>query len=63
MVWIKNQPIVVGSMEVPRELFDGSSMRVTGVLTEVGYLVSHIGDSSLLALLGEGDLSDTVAVV
>ena len=44
-------------------MFDGGAVRATGVLAEVGDLVSCIGDVALHDLLEKVDIFDNVAVV
>ena len=59
----KDKPVVAGSTKVSRKFSNSGAMRVSGVHSESGDLVSHIGDVASLTLLEEVDLSNNRGVV
>ena len=60
---VQNQPVLTGSAEVSRKVFDGGALHVMGVLVEAGDLVIRIGHVASRALLKEVEFSNDRVVV
>ena len=63
MVWIQNQPVIAGSKKICKKVNNGGATSASGVLAELGNLVSCVVHADSCALLKKVELSNNAVLV